>query len=278
MAKAHATNHPRRRSPSATAAAAYADLIALCTADDEAAIFQQCPEADARTICETGRLGAENRAICCTRDAGADFIVAINGRVAQGLFDARRAACLPFYLLAPDDGVRRENITDAAMDRFRAHYNDPAISKWSIFDYVYALLHHPRYRAQFAAQLARDLPRIPFAPDFRAFQRAGQKLIELHGDLAQLEPWPLAVIEPGIGRRTRSLRLDESTSVGPIPAKAMAYRLGDRSALDWMIDRHCRANAGEPNDPERIVRLVGQAVRACVETTAIISALPQKFM
>ena len=43
------------------------------------------------------------------------------------------------------------------------------ITKWDIFHYVYGLLHHPGYRERYQANLKRELPRIPFAPDFRAF-------------------------------------------------------------------------------------------------------------
>src|ERR1017187_5272752 len=59
---------------------------------------------------------------------------------------------------------RRENITDWALEQFRAHYHDPSITKWDIFHYIYAVLHHPEYRERYAANLRRELPRIPFAP------------------------------------------------------------------------------------------------------------------
>src|ERR1022692_1633490 len=58
---------------------------------------------------------------------------------------------------------RRENITDWALEQFRAHYHDPSITKWDIFHYIYAVLHHPEYRERYAANLRRELPRIPFA-------------------------------------------------------------------------------------------------------------------
>ena len=63
--------------------------------------------------------------------------------------------------------------------QFRTHYNDKKIGKWHIFYYIYGVLHHPGYREKFADNLKRELPRIPFAPDFRAFAKAGEKLGEL---------------------------------------------------------------------------------------------------
>jgi len=58
--------------------------------------------------------------------------------------------------------TRRENITDWALEQFRSHCGDPSITKWDIFHYVYAVLHHPEYRQRYAANLRRELPRIPF--------------------------------------------------------------------------------------------------------------------
>ena len=65
------------------------------------------------------------------------------------------------------------------------------ITKWDIFYYVYALLHHPGYRERYADNLKRELPRIPFAPDFWAFAQAGQKLAQLHLNYETVEPYPL---------------------------------------------------------------------------------------
>jgi hypothetical protein len=71
--------------------------------------------------------------------------------------------CFPFYTYAEDGTHRRENITDWGLEQFRAHYHDPSITKWDIFHYIYSVLHHPEYRERYAANLRRELPRIPFA-------------------------------------------------------------------------------------------------------------------
>ena len=68
--------------------------------------------------------------------------------------------CFPFYTYSEDGANRRENITDWALEQFRSHYHDPSISKWDIFHYVYAVLHHPEYRSRYAANLKRELPRF----------------------------------------------------------------------------------------------------------------------
>ncbi len=64
------------------------------------------------------------------------------------------------------------------------------------------------------------------------------------------------------------------------------YRLGNRSALDWVVDQYQVSEdkrssiCSDPNradDPEYIVRLAGQVVRASVETVEIVNGLPAEF-
>ena len=86
----------------------------------------------------------------------------------------------PFYAYDEDGTNRQENITDWALAEFRTHYNDNTITKWDIFHYTYALLHHPVYREKYEMNLKRDLPHIPFAEDFWGFAKAGEQLADLH--------------------------------------------------------------------------------------------------
>ena len=108
---------------------------------------------------------------------------------------AAQAQCFPFYIYDEDGTNRRENITDWALEHFRKHYKDKKITKWDIFYYVYGVLHHPEYRAKYAENLKRELPRIPLAKDFWGFSKAGKELARLHIDYEKLEPWPLKFIE-----------------------------------------------------------------------------------
>ena len=103
--------------------------------------------------------------------------------------------CFPFYTYDEDGTNRRENVTDWALGRFRSHYGDAAITKRDVFHYVYAVLHHPVYRERYAGVLKRQLPRMPFAPGFRAFAEAGARLAALHVGYAEADPYPLQEIE-----------------------------------------------------------------------------------
>jgi predicted helicase len=181
------------------------------------------------------------------------------------------------------------HLKDAAVAQFRQHYSDGSIGKEDVFHYLYALLHHPGYRERYAANLKRELPRIPFAPDFAAFASAGKELARLHVEYESLEPWPLQEIETeGVPYSQRvekmklsadkqSLRVNESLTLGGIPAEAFEYRLGSRSALEWVIDQYQVKGESDPNredDPGYIVRLVGQVVRVSLATVRIVKVLP----
>ena len=93
----------------------------------------------------------------------------------------------------PDEGGRRDNITDEALGAYRAHYGD-WVTKDHIFAYVYGILHSPGYRGQYASDLAKMLPRIPevaTAEAFESFSKAGQQLLELHIGYEAAEPYAL---------------------------------------------------------------------------------------
>jgi predicted helicase len=161
---------------------------------------------------------------------------------------------------------------DAAVAQFRQRYSDDAIIKENIFHYIYALLHHPEYRERYAANLKRELPRIPFAPVFHAFAAAGKELARLHVGYESLDPWPLERIEtkgvPYSERVTKmklspdkqSLWVNESLTLAGIPPETFDYRIGSRSALDWIIDQYQVKGESDPNpedDAGYIVRLIG---------------------
>jgi predicted helicase len=143
------------------------------------------------------------------------------------------------------------------------------------------------------------LPRIPFAPDFRAFKAAGKELARLHLDYEKLERYPLKWIEtPGVPLSYRvedkmrlskdktSLAVNPSLTLAGIPPETLQYRLGNRSALDWVIDQYqvsedkrseIKSDPNRQDDPEYIVRLLGQVVRVSVETVRIVARLPQRY-
>ena len=161
------------------------------------------------------------------------------------------------------------------------------------------MLHHPGYRTKFADNLKRDLPRIPFAPDFQTFADAGKKLADLHLNyetgklfafkLVHTLGVPLRYVvadKMRLSKDKTELRVNDSLTLTGIPPAVFDYRLGNRSALDWVIDQYrvtedkrsgVRSDPNRPDAPDAIVKLVGQVVRVSVETVRIVGALPGSF-
>jgi len=142
---------------------------------------------------------------------------------------------------------------------------------------VYGLLHHPVYREKYAANLKRELPRIPFAPNFWEFVTAGKKLSNLHLNYEQQPEYPLKLMDKAdiplnwrvekmkFSRDKRQIIYNDSLTLGGIPPETFDYRLGNRSALEWVIDQYrvkVDKRSGIVNDPNRlddeeyIVRLI----------------------
>ena len=208
----------------------------------------------------------------------------------------RAGQCFPFYTYAEDGTHRRENITDWALKEFQTHYGDKKISKWDIFHYVYAVLHHPQYRERYAANLRRELPRVPFAKDFRAFAKAGKKLADLHVGYEQQDEHPLDKVETDgeqlnycvekmkLTKDKTAIIYNSFLTLAGIPKETFEYRLGNRSALEWVIDQYqvsTDKRSGITSDPNRaddkqyIIRLIGQVITVSVETVKIVKSLPE---
>jgi predicted helicase len=250
--------------------------------------------------------GAENVLIGVVNEAQIPFSAQVANCIPAMHYGGRQTQCFPFYLY-DEDGNRRENITDWALGQFQAHYGDEGITKWDIFYYVYAVLHHPTYRSKYADHLKREFPRIPFVVEFRAFAGAGRRLVELHLNYETVEPYPLVYrwregkamsyqVEkmrltplpnplPASGEREqiRALVVNEALTLRGIPAETLAYQIGNRSALEWVIQQYqvredkrtgIRSDPNAYEDEHYIVNLIGRVIQVSVETVAIVKGLP----
>jgi predicted helicase len=238
--------------------------------------------------------GKENRAIIVKTGAEWPMFALVTDRIPD-LLPQSGSQVFAFYVYDYDGSGRRENITDEALAEFRKRYDDDKITKWDIFHYVYALLHHPSYRHKYKANLKRELPRIPCAPDFWAFARAGKRLAEIHVDYEKQPEYELERIEnpeAKLSWRTEKMRLNKQKNgivyndfltLGGVPPEVFEYRLGNRSALEWVIDQYqvstdqrsgITNDPNRPDDPEYIVRLIGQVITVSLETVKLIRALP----
>jgi predicted helicase len=240
--------------------------------------------------------------------------ILISGQPAAKPFQVLATNVLPSYdtlekttCLSPhrydSEGTRIDNITDWGLKQFQSHYEKGTrpkrrISKDDIFDYVYGVLHDPVYRETYAINLKREFPRIPFYPDFWKWAGWGKRLMELHVGYESVEPWPLTRQDapPTSGDPKVMLKadktqgiitLDSTTTLSGIPPHAFDYRLGNRSALEWVLDQH---KEKRPKDPtiaakfntyrfkdykEKVADLLARVTRVSVETMEIVEAMRQ---
>lgn len=268
--------------------------------------------------------GAAQNLIIVTNGAGAarEFSCLIADVIPDLNVQAAGSQCFPLYYYdpAPKDDllgkagaepfVRREAITDDALADFRKAYADNGISKEDLFYYVYGLLHSPEYKTRFEADLKKQLPRIPFAKDFRAFSKAGRELAYWHLNYETVEPYPLSQAgELPLGeaslyrvqkmawarKRVDGKLTDDKTTLiynsritlTGIPPEALEYVVNGKPALEWIIERYQVTTdkdsaivndpndwATEHNDPAYILNLVKRVVRVSVETMKIVKSLP----
>jgi predicted helicase len=209
------------------------------------------------------------------------------------------AQCLPLYRY-DDDGNRIENITDWGLAQFRTHYADEKIGKEDLFHYVYAVLHHPAYREKYELNLKRELPRVPFYEDFWQWATWGEQLMTLHLNYESITPYPLIRhdISPEQTRKAYKARLkadkkknrillDTYTTLSDVPPVAWEYKLGNRSALEWILDRY---KERKPRDPtirekfnsyrfsdykEQVIDLLLRVTTVSVETMRIVEAMEE---
>ncbi len=242
---------------------------------------------------------AENQSICVNQTAEKQFacliVNAIPNLVFCGGFGAA-TQCFPLFTYSEDGFNRQDNITDWALNRFQEHYTGKHISKLDIFHYIYAILYHPQYRERYATNLKRELPHIPFAPDFWGFAKAGEKLTEFHVNYEKQTEYPLRWLENkdakvnyhvermNLSKDRTQIAYNDFLTLDGIPLEVFEYRLGNRSAIEWIIDQYqFKTNAhsniiSNPNkldDEQYILKLIGKVITVSLETVKILARLPQ---
>ena len=241
----------------------------------------------------------ENRVICVNGIGNKKPFHVLMVNLIPDLHFTGDTRCFPYYTYDEDGSNRKENITDWARNAFRTHYDDNTISKWDIFHYTYALLHHPDYREKYQANLKRDLPHIPYVPSVEAFwgfAKAGAELADIHVNYETQPQYPhINLIENRdvpLNWRVEKMKLSKDKTkliyndyftIDGIPPEVFEYRLGTRSALEWVIDQYrvkTDKRSSIVNDPNRldderyIVNLIGRVITVSIRTVDIVKALP----
>jgi len=130
---------------------------------------------------------------------------------------------------------------------------------------------------------------------FREFVKAGRRLAEIHVNYELQSEYPLIktekagekldyrVVKMKLSKDKTSLICNQFLTLSGIPPETYEYRLGNRSALEWVIDQYQVSTdkrsgiSNDPNradDPQYILRLIGQVVTVSLETVGIVRSLP----
>lgn len=246
-------------------------------------------------------VGAENHSISILGVASANELAVLSSDAIPDLGYLKAGnggtQTLPRYRYM-STGKRIDNITDWALNKFRKQYGK-AVTKDDIFHYCYAVLHDPVYRETYAINLKREFPRIPFYPDFKKWVAWGEQLMDLHINYEDVEPWPLKRVDAPSKRAegsapkailrsdhdTGNIRLDADTQLTSVPAEAWRYKLGNRTAIDWVLDQYKEKKPRDPTIREKfntyrfadykvkVIDLLGRVTRVSVETVAITDAM-----
>ncbi|WP_375637002.1 DEAD/DEAH box helicase [Bartonella sp. AP152HLJHH] len=176
---------------------------------------------------------------------------------------------------------RRDAITDEGLAHFKAAYPNEKITKDDLFYYVYGSLHSEDYRARYADNLSKELPRIPCvksAGNFWKFVTAGRELGHLHVNYETVEPYPVTFkkgnpkvteisnpekfyyvtemkfAKAGKEKDKTTVIYNSNIIMTDIPLDAYEYIVNGKPALEWVMGRQCvktDKKSGIVNDANR---------------------------
>lgn len=199
--------------------------------------------------------------------------------------------------------IRRDGVSDFILERAKQQYGKN-VTKEDIFYYVYGILHSPEYRATFANDLKKMLPRLPLiedVPAFWKFSKAGRQLADLHINYETVPPYPGIQVSgddsgffkvekmrfPKKGQQDTIL-YNSKIVISNIPVKTYEYVVNGKSAIEWIIERYqitTHSESGiknDPNDwseevgnPRYILDLLLSVINVSVQTVDIVAGLPK---
>ncbi len=248
--------------------------------------------------------GRENLVICFT-DTGSEkpFLTLVSNKIPDLHLSSPGCGtqCLALYCY-DSKGNRLDNITDWGLNQFRSHYQDNSITKENIFHYTYAVLHHPAYRDKYALNLKREFPRLPFYEDFPQWVDWGKQLMDLHLNYETVEKYPLKRIDQKLAsnipnkpklkadKEAGNILIDVMTTLQGVPVEAWEYKLGNRSALEWILDQYKEKKPKDKTIAEKfntyrfadykemVIELLQRLCTVSVETQRIIGEMSKKSL
>jgi predicted helicase len=197
---------------------------------------------------------------------------------------------------------------------------DARITKQDIFYYTYGVLHSPQYRKKYEQNLKREFPRLPFYEDFIQWRDWGRELMDLHINYESAEPFALErkdldltakkkikqedlfgnkaetedetfTVKPKTKLRANkengTIEIDSHTTLTGVPAIAWEYKLGNRSALEWILDQYKEKKFSDATIAERFntykfedykdqtIDLLKRVANVSVKTIEIVNQMPK---
>ncbi len=245
-------------------------------------------------------LNSDNKIIAFSGVSSNKLFHCLASNLLVGLDTIEKTQCLPLYRY-DKKGNRIENITDWGLQQFQNYCDDTTVTKLDIFHYTYAVLHNPAYRQKYEQNLKRDFPRIPIYDNFQQWIDWGKQLMDLHINYETIAPYPLKRIDiesplaplckGGIKAKLKAdkekgiIILDDVTSLHDIPKPAWEYQLGNRSALEWILDQYKEKKPKDKTIAEKfntyrfadykegVIDLIQRVCTVSVETMNIIQQM-----
>jgi predicted helicase len=208
-----------------------------------------------------------------------------------------KTQCVPFYRY-DEQGNQFDNLTDWGLNQFIKNYKAKKITKEDVFAYTYAVIQNPDYRKRYEQNLKREFPRIPFYEDFFKWAKWGKELMDLHINYENAKTFTLKQVdtddkaEPKAKLKADKVKgeiiLDENTTLTGIPKEAWDYKLGNRSALEWVLDQYKEKKPSDPTIAEKfntykfadyktqVIDLLKRVCTVSVETVRIVGEMGSK--
>ncbi len=227
---------------------------------------------------------------------GKDFSALVSDFISDfDLISHTQAYPLYYY---DDLGNRSYAISGYALNLFRRHYKDNAITEEEIFYYIYAILHHKGYLKKYKNSLAKEAPHIALSEDFKELSVLGKELAELHlnyesGEMHESVEYKTlmnAEIEGyyDVEKMTKKgdcILYNQNIAITKIPQKAFDYVVNGRSAIDWVIERYQKTMDKEsliennPNDyagGQYVFELLCRVIKLSEKSVDLIEKISEK--
>lgn len=199
-----------------------------------------------------------------------------------------------------DLGNRYNAISGYALNLFRRHYKDNAITEEEIFYYIYAILHHKGYLEKYKNSLAKEAPRIALSEDFKELSMLGKELGELHlnyesGEMHTSVEYNLLesagmegyydVVQMKKDKKGDRIKYNHHITITQIPKKAFDYVVNGKSAIDWVIERYSITKdkdsliENNPNDyagDQYVLELLCRVIKLSLKSVDLIEKISMK--